>query len=112
VRSIVEDDRLVFDSGEPSKVDELVVHHKERLRDCVGEAWRLLQSIEEVASEAARAFGEDPALPELRHVLDHSRERLEEMAGRTKDFVGPFELAEPGEDEVDLVRRAGRLPQP
>ncbi len=49
--------------------------------------------------------GEDPALPEMRHVLDHCEEKLKELHQETQRYSGPFELAEPVEDEVAWVQQ-------
>ena len=65
-----------------------------------------LFAIQQVALEVAQEFGgEDPALPEMRHVLDHSEEKLKELHQETQRYTGPFDLAEPGDDEVAWVRQ-------
>ena len=97
---------LDIDFGEPSEIDKIVETYRETLRDGVEGQWRNLGAVAQVISEVALEFGgEDPALPELRSMLDHMREKLtglHEDAGR---YVGPFELLEPAEDEVAWVRR-------
>ena len=87
--------------------------HKERMRSGVEEQWRLLGAVERVVGEVAVEFdGEDPALPVLRHVLDHSREKIEELHGETERYTGPFGLAEPDEAEVAFVRELAERQQP
>ena len=104
---------LELDEGEPSRMDEIVAAHKERMRSGVEEQWRLLGAVEPVVGEVAVEFdGDDPALPVLRQVLDHSREKLEELHGETERFTGPFELPEPDEEDVAFVREiAERQPR-
>ena len=96
---------LELDTGEPSKVDEAVALHKERMRSGVEEQWSALLALEQVVSEVRVKFdGEDPALPVLRDVLDRSREQLEDLQGETGRYTGPFDLPEPGEGDVAWVR--------
>ena len=51
-------------------------------------------------------------LPVLRHVLDHSREKLEGLHGETERYSGPFELPEPDDEEVALVREIAERQPP
>lgn len=95
-----------MDFGEPSEIDKLVTVHKERLRAGIDEHWAKLCAVQQVALEVAQEFdGEDPALPEMRHVLDHCEEKLKELYQETQRYTGPFDLAEPAEDEVAWVRQ-------
>ena len=104
---------LELDTGGPSRVDEVVAEHKKRMRSGVEEQWRLLGAVERVVGEVAVEFdGEDPALPALRHVLDHSRERLEELHGETERFTGPFQLTDPDDEEVAFVREIAERQPP
>ena len=48
--------------------------------------------------------GEDPALPEMRHVLDHCKEKLGSLHEDVQKYTGPFELPSPTEDELSMVR--------
>ena len=65
-----------------------------------------LCAVEQVALEVAQEFGgEDPALPEMRHVLDHCEEKLKELHQETQRYTGRFDLREPVEDEVAWVRQ-------
>ena len=96
---------LELDTGEPSKMDEAVAHHKERLRAGIQEQWSMLLALEQVVSEVQAKFdGEDPALPVLRDVLDRSREKLEELKGETERYTGPFELLDPDGAQLSSVR--------
>ena len=104
---------LELDTGEPSKMDEVVAHHKERLQAGVEEHWSMLLALEQVVSEVQAKFdGEDPALPVIRHVLDHSRERLEEMHGEVKDYTGPSDLPKPDGAQVASVRELAERQPP
>jgi hypothetical protein len=91
--------------GEPSFVDEPVVHLKEMLREGVASHWRELRAVELVVAEAADAFGEDPALPDVREQLDHIRAELEQLAREAERFTGPFALEEPPEETLAMMRR-------
>ena len=103
---------LELDTGEPSKVDQAVAIHKERMRSGVEKQWSALLALEQVVSEVQVKFdGEDPALPVLRDVLDQSREKLNELHGETERYVGPFELPEPGEGELAWVRELAERQQ-
>ena len=103
---------LELDTGEPSKVDEAVEVHKDRMRSGVEERWKQLLALEQVVSEVRVKFdGEDPALPVLRDVLDRSRERMEELHGETERYTGPFDLPEPGDGEVAWVRELAERQQ-
>ena len=98
-------DGLLLETGEPSRIDELVGVHKERLRDGVIEQWRHLAAIEQNIEEVAIDFdGEDPAIPEMRLVLDHCREELTDLHEETQRYTGPFELEGPGEEDLAWVR--------
>ena len=54
--------------------------------------------------ERTVAHAEDPSIPELRHVLTHSREKLIDLHKETERYSGPFELVEPDEEELSWVR--------
>ncbi len=49
--------------------------------------------------------GEDPALPDVRHMLDHTTERLVDLHKDAQTYVEPFELGEPDEETLAEVRR-------
>ncbi len=58
-----------------------------------------------LVAEAQEAFdGEDPCLPDVRHTLDHTRERLVDIHESLATYMEPFALPEPGEDEVAELR--------
>ena len=102
---VVHLDGLDIDFGEPSKIDELVEVQRSFLRDGVCEQWRMLGAVEQVTVEAAEEFdGEDPAVPEMRQVLDHCKEKLTDLHEEVQKFTGPFELPPPTEDELSMVR--------
>ena len=91
--------------GEGSMIDELVAYKKKVLRKGIDEQWRQLRTVEIVVADAQKEFGgEDPAHPEMRHVLDHVKEELQGLHEDVRRYTGPFELAEPGEDEIGWVR--------
>ncbi len=94
---------LELDTGEPSQIDEIVDVHKKLLQSGVAEQWRQLgaleQNIEEVAVELD---GEDPAIPEIQHVLTHGREQLIDLHKEMQRYTGPFDLVEPDEEELGL----------
>ena len=94
-----------IDFGEPSKIDELVEVQRSFLRDGVGEQWRMLGAVDQVMAEAAEEFDdEDPAVPEMRQVLDNCKEKLVDLHEDVQKFTGPFELPSPTEDELSMVR--------
>ena len=86
------------------KLDDLVELHKGILREGIERQWRQLRAMEVVVGEAEEAFGEDPCVPDVRHKIDHTRERLADLHGEAQAYLGPFELPEPDEDEVAEVR--------
>ena len=53
---------------------------------------------------AAEFEGEDPALPDVRHLLDHTTERLVDLHKDAQLYVEPFELGEPGEGDIAAMR--------
>jgi hypothetical protein len=66
-----------MDFGGPSKIDEVVSKLKKTLREGVEEQWRQLRAVELVLGEVAEQFdGEDPAMPDVRHVVDQTNEKL------------------------------------
>jgi len=94
------------------KLDELVALHKGVLREGVETQWRQLRPVEQLVVGAQEAFdGEDPCMPEVRHHLDQTKERLVDIHASLLPYVEPFELTEPDEDELAelraLAERAG-----
>jgi len=87
------------------KLDDLVELHKGILREGLEEQWRKLQAVELLVAEAQEAFdGEDPCVPQVRHTLDHTKERLADLRESLLAYLGPFDLPEPDEDDVAELR--------
>jgi hypothetical protein len=89
---------------DPSQIDEIVMALKDTLRDGVQARWRELRATEVVVEEVAQEFDEDPCVPVLRHEIDHCRSNLEELHRDLQSYLPPFELEEPGEEALALVR--------
>ena len=69
--------------------------HKECIREGIEEQWRQLEAMRIVVEEVAAEFdGEDPALPDVRHMLDHTTERLVDLHKDAQTYVEPFELGD------------------
>ncbi len=80
---------------EPSKLDELAVVHKERLREDLQGHRRYLVAAEAVIEEVREEFGgEDPTLPDTRRVFDYARERLDRVREGAARFLGPLDDVE------------------
>jgi hypothetical protein len=93
------------EEGELSPVNEAVALTKDRLRAAVPELWRQLGAVELVVAEVAEAFdGEDPALPDVRELLDRARGQLNDVRLEVERYVGQLELEEPDEALVEKVR--------
>ncbi|MDZ4279016.1 MAG: hypothetical protein U1B78_07745, partial [Dehalococcoidia bacterium] len=89
-----------------SEMDELVAAHRETFKEGILAVWQQAEAVERVVTEVAREFeGEDPALPAVRHVLEHCREELRELHEDAGRYSGPFEFGEPDEEQLDNVRR-------
>jgi hypothetical protein len=92
-----------------SRIDPAVDANKEALSDGLPGIWSHLRAADLVIAEVAPEFdGEDPARPELRHILDCSLERLQEFKEQVELYVGPLELPEPGEELLAKLRRLVR----
>jgi hypothetical protein len=85
-------------------IDEAVETNKGILREGIEKHWCELRAVELVVAEAEEAFGEDPCVPQVRHMLDHARERLVDAHETAQWYMGPFDLPEPSEDEVAEMR--------
>ena len=69
--------------------------HKECIREGIEEQWRQLEAMRIVVEEVAAEFaGEDPALPDVRHMLDHTTERLVDLHKDAQTYVEPLELGD------------------
>ncbi len=94
-----------FQVTDPSTIDELAQALKETLQEGVLARWRELRAAEVVVEEVAREFdGEDPCVPVLRHEIDRCRSNLEGLHRDLQDYVPPFALEEPGEEQLAAVR--------
>jgi hypothetical protein len=86
-------------------LDDPVALHKKVLREGIEERWRQLRAVELVVGEVAEEFGgEDPALPDVRHMLDHTTDRLVDLHKDAQTYAEPFELPELSEEDVATMR--------
>jgi hypothetical protein len=101
---------LVLQEGPTeSRIDPAVDANKEALREGLPGVWSHLRAADLVIGEIAPDFdGEDPARPELRHILDHGLARLKEFQEQVELYVGPLELPEPDEELLAKLRRLVR----
>ncbi len=77
------------------------------VRDGLQATWRELRAVEVVVGEVAEELGgEDPALPEVRELLDDAKAVLQGLREDLEPLCGPFDLPEPEETLVALIRRA------
>ncbi len=75
----------------------------EAVRSQAAKTWAELRSIEIVLGEVAEEFGgEGPLRPCNGESLRSSKERLQAL----QELTTGFELPEPGEEELDVLRRA------
>ncbi|MEX1252832.1 MAG: hypothetical protein WEE64_00685 [Dehalococcoidia bacterium] len=86
------------------QVDDAAEANKGALRDGIEKRWREQRAIEMMIAEAQGAFdGEDPCLPDVRHMIDHLRQELEDAHETAQWYLGPFELPEPDEETLEVV---------
>ena len=79
----------------------------EHIRDDIQVLWQEVQALKAVLKEVAENFsGEDPALPELRRILDDTGGELEKLRPLAETYAGPFELPEPSQEMVEELRGA------
>jgi len=77
------------------------------LREGIQLRWRELLEVEQVLEEIAEEFdGEDPARPRERQALAEGKEELKELHEQVQEYVGPFNLPGPDEDEMAQMRAA------
>ena len=89
-----------------SSGDEIAAALATTLQEGTQHHWRELRAIELVLEEMATEFdGEDLLDPRLRGILDNIREGLEGLHEDVERYVGRFDLPEPDEEMVDLMRR-------
>lgn len=66
----------------------------------------MLRAIEAAVAEIEVEFdGGDPLLPNVRGILDDLRKELEDLHERVQAYVGEFDLPEPDEDAMAVVRK-------
>jgi hypothetical protein len=96
---------------EPSRLQEAFQALVDRLKRQVAEYWGDLRSIEMLVAEAIEEFGEDPALPEIRQIIDWMRRELNELRDMLKASYGvEVVLPEPSDDQIAILRQVGRWP--
>jgi len=79
----------------------------ERIRDDIQVLCQEVRAVKSLLEEVAEDFsGEDPALPELREIVDDTGSQLERLRPLAEIYAGPFELPEPSEELVDELREA------
>ena len=79
------------------------------LREGIQMRWRELLEVGQVLEEIAAEFdGEDPARPRERQALSEGKEKLKELHQQVKEYVGPFDLLGPDEEEMEQMREAIR----
>ncbi|MDP9236376.1 MAG: hypothetical protein M3P30_03090 [Chloroflexota bacterium] len=75
------------------------------IRDGLSSHWRELRAIEMVVDEVAEEFGaEDPLRPDTRRVLDDAKATCVKLCHDIQPYADGFELAEPTDEDVELVR--------
>ena len=90
-------------TGKATEIDEVVATRKKELREGIEEQWRHVGAIGLQIELVAREFGEDPAPPELREMLDTSREALQELHRQAMCYMAPFDLPEPTDADLQQV---------
>ncbi len=92
--------------ADEDSVSDLAELLEESMKRAVVQAWQELRAVEVVLDEAAAEFdGEDPLRPRLRQDLDQARETLQKLRAYLWHRDESYELAEPGEEELDAARR-------
>ena len=67
--------------------------------------WRELRATELVLEEIAEEFGgEDPAKRPFRVTLEQTKAKLQAVHAGYSEFIRPFDLPEPEEDDLEKVR--------
>ena len=98
-------------ADEPSRMQEAFQALVDRLKHQVVEYWVDLRGIEMLVAEAAEEFGEDPALPELRGIIDWMRQELLELRDELKSsHREEIELTEPPEERMSTLRKLAHWP--
>lgn len=92
---------------ESSRADEIAEALATHLREGIVLRWRELLEVEQVLEEIAAEFdGEDPARPRERSAIVEGKNQLKDLHEQVQDYVGPFDLPGPDEDELDRMREA------
>jgi hypothetical protein len=99
------------EADEPSRMQEAFQALLDRMKSQVVEYWVDLRGIEMLVAEAIEEFGEDPALPEIRRIIDWMHQEFVELRDKLKtSHREEIELPEPSEDQIAILRRVGRWP--
>jgi hypothetical protein len=103
----------VFSEPEkPSRIEEAFHALRDRLKRQIVEYWVDLRGIEILIAEAAEEFGEDPALPEIRRIIDWMHQELLELRDQLKASHGKeIELPEPTEERIAMLRKLAQWPE-
>jgi hypothetical protein len=106
---------LVDDSSDekPAFGDRIRTALIDRLKDGWTDRYSEMLAIESFLIEAAEVFdGEDPAIPEVRAILDWMRPELIGLHEKLGTVYGEkFELPEPDDLMVEAIRRIARWPE-
>jgi hypothetical protein len=87
-------------------MDEAVDAQKELLREGVLEQAGYLHAVRLAVDEVAEEFdGEDPALPEVRGLIERAEEKLADVREGAASYVRELEHEEPDDEVVERVRR-------
>lgn len=93
----------------PPQGEEIAEAVGTTLREGIELRWRELLEVEQVLQEIAEEFdGEDPARPRERQVLTQGKNELKELHEQVQEYVGPFDLPGPDEEETEQMREAIR----
>lgn len=99
------------ETDEPSRMQEGFQALADRLKRQVVEYWVDLSGIEMLVAEAAEEFGEDPALPEIRQIIDWMHQELVELHEKLKTSHGvEVVLPEPSEQRIATMRKLAHWP--
>ncbi len=86
--------------------DDLDVILTTTLRDGIRRHWCEVVAVESVVAEISQEFdGEDPLHPPARSTLDDIRKRLQDLHEKVQEYAELFDLPEPDEDTLTLMRQ-------
>jgi hypothetical protein len=107
---------LVYESSEekPGFGDEIRTALINRLKDGCIDRYSEMLAIEAFLVEAAEVFdGEDPAIPEVRAILDWIRPELEEIHATLRDrYRVDVALPELDQERLAAIKKVARWPEP